>query len=127
MARNRKTESSAIWIGPALQAALICLGIVVACVGYVWEKQEINRLAERIGKREARLKELHDQNDKLRKQLAALRSPEELDQRVKDLKLGLGPAQPTQIWYRPEPATGSGIGRPVQHYAAAGPADAPQD
>ena len=108
-----------MWLGPALKAGLICLGIVIACVGYVREKQEINVLAERMGKREAHLKELRDQNDKLRKQLATLTSAEQLDQRVKDLKLGLAPAQPMQVWYRPEPAGDNARAKPVQHLTAA--------
>ena len=108
-----------MWLGPALKAGLICLGIVIACVGYVREKKEINLLAERMGKREARLKELRDQNDKLRKQLATLTTAEQLDQRVKDLKLGLAPAQPMQIWYRPEPAGDNAPAKPVQRLAAA--------
>jgi len=125
MARNRKTESAALWTGPALKAGVICLGIVIASVGYVWEKQEINRLADRMGKGEARLKELRIGNDKLRKQLYALSSPEALDQRVKELKLGLVPAQPMQIWYRPEPAADP-VTRLPQRFAAVERTDAPQ-
>ncbi len=115
-----------MWVGPALKAGLICLGIVAACVGYVWQKQEINRLADRMGKAEVKLKALREQNDKLHAQLMALHSPEMLDQRVKDLKLGLGPAQPTQIWYRPEPPADAGTGRAEQHLAAISRADGAQ-
>jgi heme exporter protein D len=119
MARNRKSESAAMWLGPALKAGLICLVIVASCVGYVWQKQQIYLLAEQMGKREARLKELRNQNDKLLKQLAELRSPEQLDLRVKELRLGLVPPQPTQIWYRPEPAAGTPPPRPPRTFAAA--------
>lgn len=104
MARQQKSQSLAAWPGPALKAAVICSFIVACCVGYVWEKQQINVLAEQYGKKEARLAQLRNQNDKLKRQLAALLSPAALDQRVKDLKLGLGPPQPTQIWWLPEPA-----------------------
>jgi hypothetical protein len=104
MSRQRKNQSMATWLGPGVKAAVICAFIVACCVGYVWEKQQINVLAEQYGKREARLKELRNQNDKLKRQLATLLSPAQLDQRVKDLKLGLGPPQPTQIWWLPEPA-----------------------
>ena len=104
MARQRYNQSTAIRPGPALKAALICGFIVVCCVGYVWEKQQINVLAEQYGKRETRLRELRNQNDKLKRQLAALLSPAQLDLRVKELKLGLGPPQPTQIWWLSEPA-----------------------
>ncbi len=107
MARNRKSDASAAWLGPALKAGLICGAIVISCVGYVWQKQQINVLADQMGKREVRLSLLREQNDKLRKQLAALYSPEQLDQRARELKLGLGPAQPGQIWYRNEPPGGT--------------------
>jgi hypothetical protein len=126
MARNRKNESAGLWLRPALKAGLICAGIVISCVGYVREKQEINVLAELKGKREARLIELQELNKKLTNQLQALRSPEQLDQRVKELNLGLGPAQPTQIWYRIEPgastaALTAAAPQPVQRFASLTP------
>ena len=102
MARNRKNDPAA-WLGPALKAGLICAAIVGACVGYVWQKQQINVLAEKKGRMESRLRLLREQNLKLHNQLDTLYSPEQLDLRVKELKLGLAPAQPNQIWYRNEP------------------------
>jgi hypothetical protein len=120
MSRQRKSQSTAIRPGPALKAALICAFIVACCVGYVWEKQQINILAEQYGKREARLRELRNQNDKLKRQLAMLLSPAQLDQRVKDLKLGLGPPQPMQIWWLPEP-TDRPVTAGVELRYAAGP------
>jgi hypothetical protein len=121
MSRQRKNQPTAIRPGPALKAALICGFIVVCCVGYVWEKQQINVLAEQYGKREARLRELRNQNDKLKRQLAALLSPAQLDLRVKELKLGLGPPQPTQIWWLPEPADRPAASRSELSYAAGTP------
>jgi hypothetical protein len=103
MARDRKNKPAELRFGQAVKAALICAFIVASCVGYVWQKQQINVLAEQIGKRETRLLELRNQNDKLKRQLAMLLSPAQLDQRVKELNLGLGPPQPTQIWWLPEP------------------------
>jgi hypothetical protein len=121
MSRQRKNQSMAIRPGPALKAALICAFIVACCVGYVWEKQQINILAEQYGKREARLQELRNQNDKLKRQLAMLLSPAQLDQRVKDLKLGLGPPQPTQIWWLPEPTDRPATAGMELRYAAGPP------
>jgi hypothetical protein len=119
MARQQKSQSMTAWAGPALKAAVICSFIVACCVGYVWEKQQINVLAEQYGKKEARLAELRNQNDKLKRQLAALLSPAALDQRVKDLKLGLGPPQPMQIWWLPEPADRMATPKPELRYLAA--------
>ncbi len=86
------------------KAVLICLVIVVSCVGYVWQKRQINELSKQYLEKEAYLKRLRDENVKLRNQLVILLSPPVLDQRVKDLKLGLGLPQAAQVWRLPEPA-----------------------
>src|SRR5215469_5038009 len=98
MARNRKNQNSGVLFWPALKASLICLVIVVCCVGYVWQKKQIADLSQEIRNDEKRLDALRDNNDKLRRQLAGLLSPTALDSRVKELKLGLVPAQANQIW-----------------------------
>jgi hypothetical protein len=103
MARNRKNQSAAIRFGPALKAFLLCSTIVCCCIGYVWQKKQIDELGQQMRKREARLLELREQNDKFKKQLAMLVSPRILDQRVKELKLGLVPPQPAQVWRLTEP------------------------
>ena len=94
MAKNRKYQSAAIRFGPALKAFLLCLLIGGSGVGYVWQKSQIYELGRQIKARENRLAELRDQNKKLSDQLAMLRSPAKLDQRVRELNLGLG--QPRQ-------------------------------
>ena len=66
-------------------------------IGYVWQKNQIYELGQQMHRREARVTELREQNDKLKKQLATLLSPRFLDQRVKELKLGLVPPQPSQV------------------------------
>ena len=78
--------------------------IAGSAIGYVWQKTEIYRLSQQIGQRESRLKQMTEDNEQLRLKLADLRSPVKLDQRVRELKLGLVPAQPSQIWRLPEPA-----------------------
>jgi len=117
MARNRKNQSAAIRFGPALKACLLCLFIVICCVGYVWQKRLIYDLARQIKMREVRLAELREQNDKLKKQLAVLLSPQSLDQRVQELKLGLAQPRPELIWRLPEPASGLLATGPEQQYA----------
>jgi len=104
MARNRKNQSAAIRFGPALKALLLCAVIVSACLGYVWLKKQLGELGQQTRRREALLRELHTQNEKLRRQLAELQSVPMLEQRVKDLKLGLQPPQPAQVWNLTEPA-----------------------
>ena len=104
MARNRKYQSAANRFGPALKAFLLCLLIGGSGVGYVWQKDQISQLGQQIKKRELRLADLENQSEKLRKQLAQMRSPRYLERRIQDLGLGLVPPQQTQVWRLAEPA-----------------------
>src|SRR6266446_2782985 len=103
MARNRKYQSAAIRFGPALKALGLCLLIGGSGIGYVWQKNQIYQLGQQIKKREQRLAGLEDQNEKLRKQLAMMLSPQYLESRIKDLNLGLAQPQPGQVWRLSEP------------------------
>ena len=103
MARNRKYQSAATRFGPALKAFLLCLLVGGSGVGYVWQKDQISQLGQQIKKRELRLVELSNQNEKLRKQLAERRSPRFLERRIQELGLGLVPPQPAQVWRLAEP------------------------
>jgi hypothetical protein len=105
MARNRKHQSAAIRFGPALKALLLCLLIGGSGVGYVWQRGQIDQLGRQINAREKRLAALQDLNKKLRDRLAVLRSPQTLEQRVRELNLGLGQPQQIQICSLAEPAT----------------------
>ena len=108
MAGNRKNQSAAIRFGPALKALFLCMLIAGSAIGYVWQKNEIYRLSQQIRQGEIRLKQMADGNEKLRVKLADLRSPLMLDQRARELNLGLAPAQPAQVWRLPEPAVPPG-------------------
>jgi cell division protein FtsB len=103
MARNRKNQSAAIRFGPALKAILLCLFIGGSGVGYVWQKNQIYELGQQIRKRELRLAELRDQDEKLRGQFADLRTPASLEARAKAFNLGLVPPHPSQILRLLEP------------------------
>lgn len=103
MARNRKYQSAAIRFGPVLKALLLCPLIGGAGVGYVWQKDQIFQLGRQIKNRELRLTQLADQNEKLRRQLATMRSPRFLEWRIQELGLGLVPPQPEQVWWLSEP------------------------
>src|ERR1039458_5959097 len=91
MARNRKYQSAANRFGPALKVFLLCLLIGGSGVGYVWQKDQISQLGQQRKKRELRLDELKNQNEKLRNQLAIMRSPPFLERRIQELGLRLGP------------------------------------
>jgi hypothetical protein len=103
MAKNRKNQSAAIRFYPALKALFLCLLIAGLALGYVWQKSQIYQLGRQITACESRLIQIRDENQKLSDQLAVLRSPVVLDQRVRELKLGLVPAQPMQIYQLVEP------------------------
>jgi cell division protein FtsL len=98
MAKNQKNQSAAIRFCPALKALFLCLVIAGLAVGYVWQKGQIYQLGQQITACESRLVLLRDENQKLGDQLAVLRSPVMLDQRVRELNLGLVPAKPAQIY-----------------------------
>lgn len=105
MARNRKNQSQGLAFGPALKASVICVFILICCVGYVWQKKQIAELSHQMRNQENHLADLRDKNDKLKKQIAVLMSPPTLELRARDLRLGLAPPQPSQIWRLPEPVS----------------------
>ena len=94
MAKNRKNQSAAIRFYPALKALFLCLLIAGLALGYVWQKSQIYQLGRQITACESRLMQIRDENQRLGDQLAILRSPVMLDQRVRELGLGLVPAKP---------------------------------
>ena len=104
MARNRKYRSAAIRFGPALKAFLLCLVIGGSGVGYVWQKNQIYELGKQIKQREQRLSGLEQDGEKLKKQLATLRTVQSLEDSIKKLNLGLGQPQVSQVWHLTEPA-----------------------
>lgn len=111
--------------GPPIRAGLLCAVIVVCCVGYVWQKKQIGELSKEITRREDWLNQYRQYNDKLRRQLAELLNPRNLDQSVQTMRLGLGPASPAQIVRLPEPLD-EPAGRGPEHRLAFNPADLPE-
>jgi Septum formation initiator len=97
MAGNRKSQSASIRFGPALKALFLCLLIAGSAVGYVWQKSQIYQLGKEIRQRETQLTQLRADNERMANQLSILRSPVMLDARVRQLNLGLVPAQPSQV------------------------------
>ena len=125
MAGNRKSQTAATWFGPAIFAMLLCIPIAGSAIGYVWEKKEIGRLGRQISQSEAKLDKMVKDNQRLSDQLGSLCSPPMLDRRVRELKLGLVPAQPAQIWRLPEPSAALPEKNPVPRPMAARQAGAP--
>jgi cell division protein FtsB len=120
MAKNRKNQSAAVRFGDLIKTFLLCAMIGGAGVGFVWQKGKIGELGRQISQREKRLVELSQQNEKMRKQLGLMRSPQFLEMRVKELNLGLVQPSSAQFWRvreplleLPEPATDRPYARPV--------------
>lgn len=120
MARNRKNQTAAIRFGPALKALLICGLLAGSGLGYAWQKNQITDLGRQIARKEAALRDLEEKNRKMDDLLKTLSSPDRLDQRSKELNLGLGPTQPAQVWRLPEPVLPAAAPAPdpVQRMAA---------
>jgi len=104
MGKTRTSQAAVIRFAPALKAAFLCLVITGSAVGYVWQKGEIDHLGQEKHQREVRLQQLTRNNQRLTDQIAILHSPIMLDQRVKELNLGLGPLVPGQVVRLVEPA-----------------------
>jgi hypothetical protein len=103
MSKNRNSQSASIRFGPALAAFFACFVIAGAAVGYVWQKGQIYELGKQIRNKEIRLVQLQKDDDQRVKDLAELRSPMKLDERARELNLGLLPAQPMQVVRLAEP------------------------
>lgn len=116
MAKSRKGQSAGIRFGPALKAFFLCFLVAGSAVGYVWQKSQIYELGREIRQREIQLSQLRSEDQKLTDQLAILRSPVMLDQRARQLNLGLVPAQPNQVCRLPEPILAApGQGQPREY------------
>jgi len=82
---------------------LLCLVIGGAGVGYVWQKTQILELGRQIKQREQRLGALEQRGEKLKKELATMRTVQALEDSIKRLNLGLGQPQISQVWHVSEP------------------------
>lgn len=103
MARNRKYRTATVPFGPPVKAFLLCLLLCGSGIGYVWQKSQIDDLGKQLASRERRLKDVMDQNTKLRNQYAEMRGPRYLNMRIKELNLGLAPVPLAQVCRLSEP------------------------
>jgi hypothetical protein len=99
MAKNRKTQSGAVWIVPVFKAGLLCLLLGGSSVGYVLQKNQIFDLGQQINRREAIWEKLKRENKMKASQLSDLQLPAKVAERVKQQKLGLiNPPASAIIW-----------------------------
>jgi hypothetical protein len=125
MLKNRKSQSAGAIFGAVLKVSLLCSLVVVCCVGRVWQKKQIAELSRQYSTAEQNLKTMRAENDKMKKQLAAMMLPAALMKRAEDFKLGLEIPKPSSIWRLPEPGaepqTRTATAVAAQQYAAAQP------
>lgn len=121
MARNRRHQSAAIRFGPALKAVALCIIIGGSAVGYVWQKDQIRQLGNRIVEGEDSLKALRQGNEMLTKRLDALRSPANLERLAQQYHPGLVRPGPDQVICLPERDVASPTSTETIQYAASRP------
>jgi hypothetical protein len=102
--RNRRSQSGALRLVPALKTAVLVLFIATAAVGYVVEKNKLFQLSRQITGREARLEKLQWDNRLRQNQFGDLLLPQKLATRAREMQLGLSPAQQTQMVWLAEPS-----------------------
>jgi hypothetical protein len=119
--RNRKKQSSAVRLVPALKAILLCVFVGGSAVGYVLQKNQVYELGRQMARREMLLERLKWENRLRANQLASLHMPQKLADRVKELGLGLVPSQAGQTIYLPDPATQKPIDHTADLYAVGAP------
>lgn len=114
MGRNRRNQSGAVWLFPALKAGVLCALLGGSAVGYVLQKNLLHELGGAILKREAHLDQLKRQNKMRAQVLANLQLPQYIEQRAREQRLPLGKAQPGQtIWLSEPPAEARGATVPA--------------
>src|SRR2546421_1920778 len=81
---------------------MACFFIAAAGAGFLWNKSQIHTLGEQIRGYEVRLESAKRHRLTLERTYAAMCSPADLEQRVRSMRLELGPPQPDQIVRLPE-------------------------
>jgi hypothetical protein len=102
--RNRRNQSGAFWLIPALKAGLLCSLLGGSAVGYVLQKNLLHDLGRGITRREAALERLKWENKMRAQHLSTLLLPKNIEQRVRDQKLLARPQDGQTLWLLEPPA-----------------------
>lgn len=97
MARNRKAQSAELRFGPALKALLICFFLGVAGVGYVYQKDLLNKLSQEKQEREQELNRLRLDNAQKRALLPQVNSLRHVEERVRRMHPDMRLPTPDQV------------------------------
>ena len=105
MARNRKHQSAAVHLAPAVKVLFLCSFVVAAGVGYVCQKDQLVNLGQRKATLERRLRLLREQSQQIEGKLIWLQSPGALEAKVREFKLGLSRVDSDKIIPLVEPSS----------------------
>jgi hypothetical protein len=97
MAKNRKAQPSGVRFGPIAKVLSACLLIGGVGIGYVQQQTQLHILAKQRRDRETRLERLRHENERRLKDVDALQTPAKIEERIKQMNLGLIQPQPDQI------------------------------
>ena len=95
--RSPRNTTEGGLLAPSLKALLVCGVLGAAGLGYLWQQKQIHLLAGKHKQCEQRLAQLQRENRSRRAALDYLRLLPVIESRVKEMNLGLAPAQPEQI------------------------------
>lgn len=102
MAGKRKNQA-AIGFGLLIKVVLLISLIGGGALGYVWQKNQIDRLATQTRERENAIKKLRHDNEFLARQINDLHEPVKLMRRVNEMQLGLVSRLESQVVRLEEP------------------------
>ncbi len=97
MSRNRKHQTAGARFGPALKALGLCVVLAGSGLGYVWQKDQINKLGERLKQCEKRHEQVRGENERLARILETLQTPAQIEARIRQSGLEMLEPQPDQI------------------------------
>jgi hypothetical protein len=97
MARNRKAQSAELRFGPALKALLICFFLGVAGVGYVYQKDLLNKLSQEKLDREEELNRLRLDNARKQALSPQVNSRRHVEERVQRMHPDMRRPTPDQV------------------------------
>ena len=100
---GKRNNPAVIGFGQLIKVVLLISFIGGGALGYVWQKNQIGRLAAQARERENAIKKLKHDNVFFMLQIRDLQESVKLMRRVSELQLGLGPRQESQVVRLEEP------------------------
>lgn len=94
---ERIPRNGGVEIGHALKVFCLCLFVGAASVGYLFQKNQLEKLGHEIFDKELRLKQLKQENVDDQEILARMQTHRYIDKRVQQLGLGLVEPREEQI------------------------------